>query len=108
MAKSRPVENKCTASGTKMSVGKDETEQDGRSKDKRSSNKSGQKLPCHQQLPPHRREKIIVQAFLHDLPAEQPGEQAHAAEENSHTQIKYLEGIRQYSRVFLNTAITAH
>ena len=91
-----------------MSIDKGETEQHGSAKDQRGSDQSGQKLPCYQQLTPHGREEIIMQAFLHDLTAEQPGEQAHAAKENPDAQIKYLERVGQHARVFFNAAIASH
>ena len=49
-----------------------------------------------------------MQALLHDLTAEQPGEEAHAAEEDSHAQIENLERVGQHPRVFLDAAVASH
>src|SRR5207302_6132626 len=99
------IEYESSTGSAKMSIDKGETEQHGSAKNKRGRDQSGKKLPCYPPLAPHRREEIIMQAFFYNLTAEQPGEQAHAAKENSETQIKYLERVGQHSRVFFNAAI---
>ena len=49
-----------------------------------------------------------MQALLHDLTAEQPGKQSHAAKKDPDAQIENLERIGQHARVFLNAAIASH
>src|SRR6266403_5745807 len=108
MPKAGSVEHKSAAGRAEMAVSKGEAEQHGSAEYKRRRNQSGQKLPCHQQFAPHGREKIIVQAFFHYFPAEEPCEQAHTAKENAHAEIEDLKHICQYPRVFVNTAVATH
>src|SRR6476620_6230115 len=49
-----------------------------------------------------------MQALLHDLAAEQPGEEAHATEKDADAQIEDLKDIGEYARVFRQAAIPAH
>src|SRR6185312_7567701 len=91
-----------------MTVCKKETNKYRCGKDQRRGDQSGQELPCYQQLTPHGSQEVIVQAFFYDLSAEQPGEQAHTAEEDPNAQIEYLECVGQDPRVFFNAAIASH
>src|SRR5471032_2769139 len=91
-----------------MAIDKSETEQYRSAKDQGCGDQSREELPCDQQLTPHGRQKVIMQAFFYDLTAEQPGEEPHTAKEYSDTQIENLKRVSQHPRVFFNAAIPTH
>src|SRR5207245_2269276 len=71
LSESGAVEDVSTARSAKMAVGKDEAQQHRGAEDQGGGDQPGQELAGNQQLPPQRREEIIMQALFHDLAAEQ-------------------------------------
>ena len=65
---------------------------------------TGQKLPGHENLPPHRRQQIEVQALIQHLPPEQVHEDAHAPEKDGQPQVKELEYRGENHGIFLEIA----
>src|SRR5262249_32829520 len=108
ITQSRPVEHKIGAGLAKVAVEKGEAEQNRSAEDQGSRNQAGHELRSYQQLAAHRRQEVIMQAFFHDFAAKQPGEQAHAPEEDPHAQVEDLEDVGKDARIFAHIAPAAH